>query len=52
MFPLDGETLFYSMHHNMVLVDTRVGIDNNGIISFQNEAGVSPDSFLELLGFE
>lgn len=39
------------MPHDMLLVDTRVGIDNNGIISFPNEAGMSLDSFLELFGF-
>lgn len=39
------------MPHDTLLVETRECVENNGMIPFQNEVGVSIDSFLKLLGF-
>lgn len=50
-FSIDVEDLFYSVPHGELFVAVRNCIETNGVIGFQNTAGVSVDSFMSLLEF-
>lgn len=51
MLCLDIEDLFYSMPHDVLLIETRECIDRQGLVNFYNSAVVSVDGFLELRVF-
>ncbi|XP_040066971.3 uncharacterized protein LOC115320030, partial [Ixodes scapularis] len=48
-FSVDIEDLFYSVPHCELFSAVRECIDVNGVVSFQNTAGVSVEDFLNLL---
>lgn len=48
---LDEEDLFYSIPHCKLFPAVKECIESKGFTSFQNESGVSAESFLELLRF-
>lgn len=46
-FSLDADDLFYTVLHYVLLLETRVCFERQGIIDFQHCAGVSVDGCLE-----
>lgn len=48
-FSVDIEHLFYSVPHRELFEAVRLRIDENGVITFQNTAGVTVDNFLNWL---
>lgn len=50
-FSLDVEDLFYSVPHKEMFAATSACIENHGTVSFQNQCGISVESFMELLKF-
>uniref|UniRef100_L7LXN1 Putative tick transposon n=1 Tax=Rhipicephalus pulchellus TaxID=72859 RepID=L7LXN1_RHIPC len=50
-FSIDIKDLYYSLPHESILSCVEESIDKLGSITFQNSAGVSSSSFLELLSF-
>lgn len=51
LFSVDVEDLFYSVPHSDLFKSVRECIESNGVITFQNSAGLSVDNFLSLLEF-
>lgn len=48
-FSVDVTDLFYSLPHDGMFQRVRDSIERQGSVNFQNNVGISSDSFLELL---